>query len=403
VEGATSWPWRDAIVELLARARLAQPDELPAVVSSAVAPLGVDITIYVVDLEQRTLRPLVEPGKDPPPPLPVNASIAGRVFMTVGAMSIPAAGNRPARLWMPLLDGVERLGVLEIVPGDPRVHLDDPDLRSSCDMFGQLVGHLVATKVPYGDALLRSRRTGRMSEASELLWQLLPPLTFACTRMVISAILEPCYDVGGDGFDYAVDGSTAHFAVFDTAGHDMRSGLGTATVLAATRAARRDGEGLSAMASAADAALTAYLPELRFTTAVLGTLTMDSGILHYVNAGHPPPLLLRRGKVVARLDRGRRLPLGLGASRLDVAEESLEPGDRLLLFTDGVTEARDRSGDMFGETRLIDLSNNTRPPDYRPRRRCGGCVTPHSTTMTAHPPTTPHCCWSSGRRTRPPG
>jgi phosphoserine phosphatase RsbU/P len=194
-----------------------------------------------------------------------------------------------------------------------------------------------------------------MSEASELVWRLLPPLTFACHRVVISAVLEPCYEVGGDGFDYAVDHNTAFFAVFDTAGHDLRSGLGTATVLAAIRAARTDGADLPAMARAADEALADFLPELRFTTAVLGTLDLDTGLLRYLNAGHPPPMLVRNGKVVARLDRGRRLPLGLDAPRPEIAQEWLEHGDRLLLFTDGVTEARRHGQRPFGEDRLIDL------------------------------------------------
>ncbi|MEV8505024.1 PP2C family protein-serine/threonine phosphatase [Actinoplanes sp. NPDC051475] len=180
-------------------------------------------------------------------------------------------------------------------------------------------------------------------------------MTFASHRLVIVAVLEPCYEVGGDGFDYAVDGDTAFFGVFDTVGHTLRSGLGTATVLAGIRAARADRAGLYAMARAADEALAQYLPEVRFTTAVLGTLNLETGLLRYLNAGHPAPMLLRHGKVVNRLDRGRRLPLGMDDAGLEIAEETLEPGDRLLLFTDGVTEGRDRNGAQFGEDRLADL------------------------------------------------
>src|SRR5204862_8247543 len=158
------------------------------------------------------------------------------VFVSLKARSIAPDGSEPGRLWLPLIDGTERLGVLEVVPTDPTVDLDDPEFRSQCEIFAGLIGHLYTVKVPYGDMLVRVRRTRRMSEASELVWQLLPPLTYICHRVAISAILEPCYTVGGDGFDYAVDGSAAYFAVFDSAGHDLRSGLGTATVLLATRA-----------------------------------------------------------------------------------------------------------------------------------------------------------------------
>jgi serine phosphatase RsbU (regulator of sigma subunit) len=256
---------------------------------------------------------------------------------------------------MPLLDGTERLGVLDVVATDRSVDVEDPEFRAQCDVFAQLVGHLVATKIPYGDILLRVRRTRRMSEASELVWKLLPPLTFSCHRLVIAAVLEPCYEVGGDGFDYAVDGSGVYFAVFDTAGHDLRAGLGTATVLSASRAARRDGDGLCAIARAADLALVTYAPELCFTTAVLAHLDLDSGLLRYINAGHPQPLLLRQGKVVRRLGGGRRMPLGLDDPQMEIAEETLEPDDRLVLFTDGVTDARDVDGVPFGEQRLVEL------------------------------------------------
>ncbi|WP_433073604.1 PP2C family protein-serine/threonine phosphatase [Dactylosporangium sp. CA-052675] len=361
------WSWRAAVADLLARTRLAQPDELAAEVAAAVLPLGLQATIYLVDQEQRTLRPVPGPGAaEPGPimpiePIPVDASVAGRVFTTVSREPVPAGDGRPARLWMPLLDGTERLGVLELVvrggagPGD--VDPGDEAFLAGCDLFGQLVGHLIATKVPYGDALLRVRRARRMSEASELLWQLLPPLTFVCHRAVVSAILEPCYDVGGDGFDYAADGPSLYFAIFDTAGHEMRAGLGTAVVMSAIRAARRAGEDLDALARAADRALEAYLPELRFTTAVLAHLDLDTGRMRYINAGHPPPLLVRDGRLVHGLTGGRRLPLGLGLDDpgREVGEQMLRRGDRILLYTDGIIEARDRDGTAFGVDRLAGL------------------------------------------------
>ena len=347
--------WRDALARLLADDRLAQNDELAGLVNAAVAHLGLEVTIYAVDQHQRTLRAVPRPGLDLPVPLGVDTTTAGQAYMHVRAVPVPAADGRPGRMWMPLLDGNERLGILEIVARDPAVDLGDAGFRTGCDLYSQMVGHLFATKTPYGDTLTVARRARPMSEASELVWRLLPPLTFAAHRVVIAAVLEPCYDVGGDGFDYAVDGDTAYFAVYDSVGHDLRSGLATATVLAATRAARTAGAGLSAMARAADAALARHLPEVRFTTAVLGTLDLRTGLLRYLNAGHPAPMLLRTGEVVTRLDRARRLPLGLDDARLAVAEEQMAPGDRLLLFTDGVTEARGRDGVAFGEDRLADL------------------------------------------------
>ena len=347
------WPWPSAIVDLLARTRTAQPDGLSAAVNAALRPLGVHMTVYLVDLQQRTLRALSEPDRPTPPAIAVDGTAAGRAFTDVRAVSADDASGA-YRLWLPLLDGSERLGIVEVTGSRPGA-VDDPGFAEECDAFAALVGHLVTVKSPYGDHLVTARRTQRMSEASELLWTLLPPLTFACDRMVISGVLEPCYDVGGDGFDYAVDGSRAFVAIWDTVGHGLASGLATAVALSAMRAARRDGDGLAAIARAADAALVEYIADSHFATAVLADLDLDTGLLRYLNAGHPRPLLLRRGRVIRDLAGGRRMPLGLADPQLEVAEEQLEPGDRLLLYTDGVIEARDRDGEWFGERRLIEL------------------------------------------------
>jgi hypothetical protein len=340
--------WPDAVVELLRLAHLGQPDELPAAASRAARRAGVDVAIWLVDQEQMALRPLVEHGKPVPEPLAVDSTLAGRAFMGLRAV------GQPGRWWVPLVDGSERLGALEVTP----LQADRPgdaEFQEGCGTFAALVGHLVSVKTPYGDAVVRSRRSRRMSVASELVRQLIPPLTFACDRLVLSAVLEPAYEVGGDGFDYAVDGSDAYLAVMDTVGHGLRAGLGTAIALSATRAARRAGDGLYAIARAADEALADYTRDARFTTAVLGTLTLDTGTLRYLNAGHPPPLVLRHGRIVRRLDQGRRMPLGLDDAQIEIAEEPLEPGDRVLLYTDGVTECRDAAGELFGERRLVEL------------------------------------------------
>jgi serine phosphatase RsbU (regulator of sigma subunit) len=125
--------------------------------------------------------------------------------------------------------------------------------------------------------------------------------------------------------------------------------------LAAIRATRRAGGALDDQARAADAAIMEQFPDARFATAVLATLDLDSGRLHYVNAGHPAPLLLREGKLVRTLEGGRRMPLGLEDPSTAAAEEMLEPGDRLLLYTDGVTDRRAPDGEEFGFQRLLRL------------------------------------------------
>jgi hypothetical protein len=348
--------WHDAYRDVIRRAHLMRPDQLPAEVNGAIRALGLEVAIYLVDLEQRALRPLPEPGKPTPTPLTVDGTLPGRVFSLV-TTAVVGEGDGPYRLWIPLVDGSERLGVAEILAARPPA---EPEmLQERCTALVGLIGHLIAAKLPYGDTLHRIRRTRPMPTAGELLLSMLPPLTFSSHNMVVSAILEPSYDVGGDAFDYAVDESVAHLAVLDAMGRGLSAGMTCAVALAALRAARRDGQELHAMARAADAALTDQFSDLRYVTGVLAELNLDTGLLRYVNAGHPQPLLMRHGRAVRSLTGGRRLPMGIADERSDVATESLERGDRLLLYTDGVIEARGVDGEPFGVDRLVDFAERS--------------------------------------------
>lgn len=342
--------WFEVVRQILSGAHLWQPDDLAPSVDAAISRLGLSSRIWLVDYEQTALHPLPQPGEAMPAPIPVNGSLAGRVFGRVRSAQADDGDRR--RWWVPIVDGTDRLGVLEVV-GAPT---PDPGFPRRCELVAGLVGHLIASIIDRGELIERSRRTRPMSTAAELLWQLLPPLTASAERAVVTAVLQPCYEVGGDGFDYAFDGSTLHLAVLDAAGRGLEAGLTCAVALSAVRAARRSGQGLYDQARTADAALTAQFRDSRFATAVLAELDLDTGRIRYVNAGHPAPLVLRRGRVTRELSGGRRMPLGLDDPDVEVGAELLEPEDRLLLHTDGVTEARTPRGDRFGVGRLADLA-----------------------------------------------
>jgi hypothetical protein len=337
-----------ALVRLLEDAELAPPDRLTAAVAAAGRALGVHLVVYLVDYEQRALHPL----RPNTPSLGIDTTLPGRSFQQV--RMLPAEGD-PPRLWLPLLDGVERLGVLAVEVDDPS-DLYDPGLRSQCRWLTMLLGHLVTLLNQYGDGLDLVRLSKPRSVAGELIWSLLPPLTAGVDNFVVSGALEPRYDVGGDAFDYSLSEVTASLLIMDAVGHDLASGLIAATALAAYRGARHAGHGLYEQARAIDEAVRQQFGHRHaFVTAVLAELDLGTGQLRYINAGHPPPLVMRGGKVGRILSGGRRLPLGLGPTALTVGEETLQSEDWLVLHTDGITEARDRSGQFFGEVRLTDF------------------------------------------------
>jgi sigma-B regulation protein RsbU (phosphoserine phosphatase) len=366
-------PWLDAHQQILTRSHLWRPDQVGEIVASVLARLGVGATIWLIDHEQRSLRALPVPGQDTPAPVPVDGTVAGRAFAIVDAV--------PTRTgyWVPMVNGTDRLGVVEFVlpPGaDPAT----PPLQERCVVFAGLIGHLITTCEPRGDHLHRARRSQPMSTASELLWQLLQPLTVSCEELTVCAVLEPCYAVGGDGYDYAIDSSLARMAILDGVGKGLSAGLCTAVALAALRASRRAGADLIGAARAADAVLLEQFADARFVTAFLAELDMATGRLRYLNAGHPPPVVLRDGAAVAELTGRGRMPLGLDDPQAEIAEFRLQPGDRLLMYTDGITEARDSAGEQFGRDRLVELAEHhaaARLPASETVRRLSHAVIDH--------------------------
>ncbi|WP_448623594.1 PP2C family protein-serine/threonine phosphatase [Geodermatophilus sp. URMC 64] len=341
-----------AMVQLLETAHTAPPERLAAIAATAGRAMDVDLTLRLVDHDQRRLHCVPAARRGEFPALAVDGTLPGRVFQT--GRILPSEDEGRPRLWVPVVDGTERLGVLEVglrSPGD----LYDPMLREHCTWLAALLGHLVASMSPYGDELERARRELPRSPSAELIWQQLPPLTASTGAFVISGKIEPSYDAGGDAFDYALSEELVSLAIFDAMGHGLSAGLMAAAALAGYRSARRDGRSLFDQVRAIDDVVAGSFRESAFVTGVLAELDVASGRLRYVCAGHPPPQLLRAGKVVKALGGGRRLPFGLEAAGLAVAEEMLQPGDWLALHTDGVTEARDPSGVLFGEERLVDL------------------------------------------------
>lgn len=353
LQGRPDGPTLSALAALIDGMHLAPPQRLPAVVATAGDVLGLDVTIYLIDYDQHVLCPLLEAGSPRRESLAVDTTLAGRAFRLV--QMTPARPEAGPRLWVPLLDGVERLGVLEVVPRDD-TDLSDPGLHSQCRWLSLLTGHLTSIISQLGDGISAVRLLQPRTPASELIWELLPPLTAGTGTFVLAGMLEPTHEVGGDVFDYSLSDTTAWLAMFDAVGHTLDSGLIAAAAIAGYRSSRRQGHDLLDQANTIERTVVDHFSGGgAFVTGVLAEVDLATGRLRYLNAGHPKPMLLRSGKVVKRLGHDVHKPFGLGEGSFTVGEETLQPDDWLVLFTDGITEARDEGGLFFGEARLIDF------------------------------------------------
>ncbi|GHG50150.1 MULTISPECIES: PP2C family protein-serine/threonine phosphatase [Amycolatopsis] len=364
-----------ALVDLLEGAHRAPPERLPAIMDVAARALDLRVGVYLADYAQRLLVPV--PGADGAErqSLGIDSTPAGEAFRR-GEVAVDGGPDGP-RLWAVLLDGVERLGVLEVVPTDG-TDPHDPLLREQCRWLAYLFGHLVTITTQYGDGLDRVRRREHRGLATELLWSALPPMTGATDAVTVAAATEPAYDLASDVFDYALSETSVSFTVLDTGAREPAAAITAVVALSAYRAARRDGKDLRAQVQAVDEAARTVGVD-RGVCGVVGRFDLATGRLACVIAGRPGPLLLRDGKVAGTLGKGHLARFGEDGPEPVLAEEQLRPGDIVVLYTDGVLNARDSRGVPLGLTGFVEVLEREVPARVLPEaaRRITQAVQEH--------------------------
>jgi serine phosphatase RsbU (regulator of sigma subunit) len=361
----------------LRRARDSTSTAVPEILVGAAAPLDVtDLVLYLVDFGQVTLEPVPDRSTHAAVSAvePVAGTMAGRAFTDQKVLT--AEREDGIRVWIPVHEGSDRTGVLAItVPGP-----FDDDVQRACEDLGILAGHLITSQARCTDVFNLYRRRKAMCLAASMQWDLLPPLVLKAGPMAVAGLVEPAYDVGGDCFDYAANGPTFDFALMDAMGHGVRSSVLVGLAMGAYRHGRREARSLLDMHGSVAAAMEEQFPERSFVAGILARIATETGELTLTNAGHPLPLLIRGGSVVGEIACPPAAPWGLGIGTPTVASVALEPGDCVLLYTDGVTEARTPDGEMFGLDRLIDLTQNNASALAHPEeivRRLVGSVLAH--------------------------
>jgi sigma-B regulation protein RsbU (phosphoserine phosphatase) len=207
----------------------------------------------------------------------------------------------------------------------------------------------------YRETLEKARLDQEIRIAAEIQQALLPRLSYAGAFFDAAGSTLPCRSIGGDFFDYVeLPGGSFAFALGDVAGKGPPAALLSAMVQGIIAAQSASTDGPSATLTRVNHAMLRRAIEARYATTFYGVLESD-GKVTSCNAGHNPPFVVGRNGL-RRLDSGGP-PLGL-FDAIPFQEEtvSLEPGDWVVVFSDGVSEALSAAGEEFGDARIAEVA-----------------------------------------------
>lgn len=175
----------------------------------------------------------------------------------------------------------------------------------------------------------------------------------------VYAVYQPVEKVGGDYYDFIVDNGSLGVIIVDVSGHGIASAFLSSIIKMGFHYHRNsDGPGLLA---ALDTLVADKGASAMFATAVFCKIDPIAKKLITCRAGHCPPLLMKRSRdeVIEIEPKGRALGMGIMGQVYQISETALARGDRLLLYTDGIVEAMDPRGELFGSARLVELFRRT--------------------------------------------
>jgi AcrR family transcriptional regulator len=326
------------------------PEQL---VAEAMRLTGGPVALYVLDIDGSHLLRLA--GRDDFPaklaaPLALGPELAedGLPDLTARlARELPGAAMAP--MW---LRG-RAVGLLLALRGS------ESGLREAA----RLGAAAMELATGYTDVFDAARRRKDMNPAAEIQQSLLPPRIVRMGSGELAGSVLPSYEVGGDWFDYVENRDGAWLAIADAAGRGPRAGGLGSVALAALRAARRNDATLEeAVQTMHETVSDAGGPEF-FLTAIVARWNPVYAVFSWVNCGHPPPLLLGADDTVEELATRPDLPLGVfeATRNFHRHQRRLADGDRLMLYSDGVSRRRTDDG-AFGTEGIVNAVREAAGP-----------------------------------------
>ncbi len=236
-------------------------------------------------------------------------------------------------------------------------HFSDADL-AYLESFASLAAVAVEREQLAQEAVRSQMLSTELNLARKIQQRLLPPsgLINLPTPLTAWGTSQPCYDVGGDAYDVVMlpTGECA-FWVADVSGKGIGAALLMSTLQTELRAYVRAEADLAQLATELNARVTDVAPLGTYATLFLGVLDTESGRLRYVNAGHLLPVWMNRGITDEREFEASGMPIGmLPGSQYEAGATVFPKGERLAIFSDGVTEAENTEGTQYEQDGLAD-------------------------------------------------
>ncbi|WP_380169543.1 PP2C family protein-serine/threonine phosphatase [Jannaschia sp. R86511] len=365
----------DQHAERLGRALAVAEDAAPghsveAVTRELAEDLGAsDVSFLMVDLSGHGLvrlarEPGVPDGDEPWLLVPGQDSPVETALREQSLQVVPPGVPRTAGLpdgWLVLAPVTERGDALGLLAVSTDVEPDRAWL-GAVRRTAHVLAYVVIANRRHTDRFEWTQRSEAFTLPAEIQRRLLPEsLTCEAGTFTLSAWLEPTAEVGGDTFDYSVERDVLHLSMTDAMGHGVASALTATLCVGSLRNSRRSGATLLEQVGRANESLvkqTVTTADEGFVTGLFGRVDLHTGVLTVVNAGHALPYLRRHGRMRA-VELPVDLPLGMFAdSSYRVSQVTLQPGDRLVLVTDGMLERKAAALDL---AEAVDVTAHLHP------------------------------------------
>jgi serine phosphatase RsbU (regulator of sigma subunit) len=284
--------------------------------------------------------PTSSPDRDVAERVPLSGSAHGRALANQAVQV-----DREAGLWRvlaPVTNRGEAIGVLELRLREK----PDDDRLADVALAAHALAYVVIANRRFTDLYECGQRSVPLSLAAEIQHRLLPDAyTCEAGQFSLAGWLEPAGNIAGDTFDFSLERDTLHLSMTDAMGHSVQAATLATVLVGALRNARRARVDLAEQARRASAGLAEHFHRCEYVTGQLVRVDLQTETAQVVNAGHPPPLRLRNGRVTS-IDLKPDLPFGLGEHEYRVQPLALVPGDRLVFLTDGLLERNAASLDI---------------------------------------------------------